>query len=280
MLKQLREDIDAVFARDPAARSRLEILINYPGIHALLLHRAAHGLWTRDFKGAARGLSTLSRFLTGIEIHPGATIGQRFFIDHGMGVVIGETAEIGDDVTLYHGVTLGGTTWQKGKRHPTLENGVIVGAGAKVLGPFTVGQNAKIGSNAVVTKAVPADVTAVGNPARYLSKKTDQKSAHNPLNQRLDYARSIGFQPYATAPDLPDPVAEAVSILLDHMQATDRRIDAMTSTLCALNPAFCDQKNRPFSAEAWAILQTMTQHCSAGCDSVDEQPSAKVNSLD
>ncbi|MEY4517399.1 MAG: serine O-acetyltransferase [Pseudomonadota bacterium] len=270
MLKQLREDIDAVFARDPAARSRLEVLLTYPGIHALLLHRAAHGLWTHDFKGAARGLSTFSRFLTGIEIHPGAKIGQRFFIDHGMGVVIGETAEIGDDVTLYHGVTLGGTTWQKGKRHPTLENGVIVGAGAKVLGPFTVGQNAKIGSNAVVTKAVPAEVTAVGNPARYLSKKTDPQSAHNPLNQRLDYARSIGFQPYATAPDLPDPVAEAVSILLDHMQATDRRIDAMSSTLCALNPAFCDQKNLPFSAQALAILQTMKQNCSAGCDDPTE----------
>ena len=152
MLKQLKEDIQAVFARDPAARNTLEVLTTYPGIHALIMHRVAHELWTKDCKGSARLLSSFSRFATGIEIHPGAKIGHRFFIDHGMGVVIGETAEIGDDVTLYHGVTLGGTTWNKGKRHPTLEDGVVVGAGAKILGPFTVGKNAKVGSNAVVTK--------------------------------------------------------------------------------------------------------------------------------
>jgi serine O-acetyltransferase len=261
MFKQLQEDIDAVFARDPAARSRAEVLLTYPGIHAIALHRLAHRLWQKDLKGAARGLSTFSRFLTGIEIHPGAQIGRRFFIDHGMGVVIGETAEIGNDVTLYHGVTLGGTTWQKGKRHPTLEDGVIVGAGAKVLGPFTVGKNAKIGSNAVVTKAVPADVTAVGNPARYLTKSsTDQH------DQRQNYARSLGFQAYAIAPDQTDPVSEAVSLLLDHMQATDRRIDAIGSTLCKLNPAFCDQKNDPFSPEALAILDTIKQNCNQTTD--------------
>ena len=247
MFKQLREDIYAVFERDPAARNALEVLLTYPGIHALLAHRLAYQLWQHNFKGSARGISMLSRFVTGIEIHPAAKIGRRFFIDHGMGVVIGETAEIGDDVTLYHGVTLGGTTWQKGKRHPTLEDGVIVGAGAKVLGPFTVGKKAKIGSNAVVTKAVPAGATAVGNPARYVVKTA-------PDPQRDDYARSIGFQAYATAPDLPDPVTEAFQVLLDHMQATDRRIDEIGSTLCQLNPAFCDQKNTPLAADALSMI--------------------------
>lgn len=154
MFKQLKQDIKAVFDRDPAARNVLEVLTTYPGFHAIVMHRLAHGLWQKELKGTARAISAFSRFVTGIEIHPAAKIGQGFFIDHGMGVVIGETAEIGDDVTLYHGVTLGGTTWDKGKRHPTLEDGVIVGAGAKILGPFTVGKNAKVGSNAVVTKAV------------------------------------------------------------------------------------------------------------------------------
>jgi serine O-acetyltransferase len=143
LIKQLREDVQSVFSRDPAARNTLEVIINYPGIHAIALHRVAYSLWQSELKGTARAVSTFSRFLTGIEIHPAAKIGRRFFIDHGMGVVIGETAEIGDDVTLYHGVTLGGTTWQKGKRHPTLEDGVVVGAGAKVLGPFTVGKGAQ-----------------------------------------------------------------------------------------------------------------------------------------
>ena len=166
MFDQVREDIRSVFHRDPAARNTLEVLLNYPGLHAVLFHRLAHGLWTRNFKQLARLLSTFSRWLTGIEIHPGAKIGRRFFIDHGMGVVIGETAEIGDDVTLYHAVTLGGTSWSKGKRHPTLEDGVVVGAGAKVLGPFTVRKNAKIGSNSVVTKEVPEGATVIGIPGR------------------------------------------------------------------------------------------------------------------
>ena len=176
MLKQLKEDIQAVFARDPAARNTFEVLTTYPGIHALIMHRVAHELWNKECKTSARILSSFSRFTTGIEIHPGARIGRRFFIDHGMGVVIGETAEIGDDVTLYHGVTLGGTTWNKGKRHPTLEDGVVVGAGAKILGPFTVGKNAKVGSNAVVTKAVPEGATAVGNPARFILKDKNKAS--------------------------------------------------------------------------------------------------------
>ena len=156
--KAIRSDLDAVLARDPAARSRIEVVLTYPGFHAVLLHRLAHRAWAADFKLLGRWISGLARFLTGIEIHPGATIGPRFFVDHGMGVVIGETAEIGADVTLYQGVTLGGTSLDQGKRHPTLADGVIVGAGAKILGPFTVGKNARVGSNAVVLEAVPEHV--------------------------------------------------------------------------------------------------------------------------
>src|SRR5476651_1210746 len=175
MFKRVLQEIDAVFARDPAARTRLEVFLCYPGFHAMLFHRLSHKLWRHNFKLLARCISLFSLFLTGIEIHPGATIGQRFFIDHGMGVVIGETAEIGDDCTLYHGVTLGGTSWNKGKRHPTLGNGVVLGAGAKVLGPLMVGDNAKIGSNAVVVRDVPAGATAVGIPARIIAEEVDRK---------------------------------------------------------------------------------------------------------
>src|SRR6186713_3043127 len=166
MLDRLREDIAVVFDRDPAARSAWEVLTCYPGLHALVWHRLTHRLWGADFRWLARWLAHWSRWFTGIEIHPGATIGRRVFIDHGMGVVIGETAIIGDDCTLYHGVTLGGVSWNQGKRHPTLGNGVVVGAGAKILGPFIVGDNAKVGSNSVVVKAVPAGATVVGIPAR------------------------------------------------------------------------------------------------------------------
>src|SRR5512134_589401 len=156
MFKNIREDIASVFARDPAARTTFEVLTCYPGLHARIFHRLSNRLWHAGLKWLARFTSHFARWLTGIEIHPGATIGRRFFIDHGMGVVIGETAEIGDDCTLYHGVTLGGTSWNKGKRHPTLEDGVVVGAGAKVLGPIVIAAGAKVGSNAVVTKPVPA----------------------------------------------------------------------------------------------------------------------------
>lgn len=177
-IKQIKqrfsEDIQAVFDRDPAARHTFEVLLTYPGIHALFLHRGAHCLWQHDLKFLARSLSYGSRMITGIEIHPAASIGKRFFIDHGMGVVIGETAQIGDDVTLYHGVTLGGVSWNAGKRHPTLEDGVVVGAGAKILGPFTVGKNAKIGSNAVVVKPVPAGATMVGSAARMITTKSSK----------------------------------------------------------------------------------------------------------
>ena len=155
MFNQIKEDIAVVFERDPAARTHLEIITTYPGVHALIIHRLSHWIWRKRFFWIARFMSYISRWLTGIEIHPGATIGRRVFIDHGMGVVIGETAVINDDCTLYHGVTLGGTSWNKGKRHPTLEQGVVIGAGAKVLGPITIGKGAKIGSNAVVVKDVP-----------------------------------------------------------------------------------------------------------------------------
>ncbi|HLS43664.1 MAG TPA: serine O-acetyltransferase [Paenalcaligenes sp.] len=180
MLKQLREDIACILKRDPAARSRWEILTCYPGLHAILAHRLAHKLWKRNFFWLARFLSHISRILTGIEIHPGATIGNRVFFDHGFGIVVGETAVIGDDCTIYQGVTLGGTSLYKGeKRHPTLENGVVVGAGAQILGGFTVGAGAKVGSNAVVVKPVPAGATAVGNPARVITKDQPSQKAHD-----------------------------------------------------------------------------------------------------
>src|SRR5919106_638788 len=175
MFSRLKEDIACVFERDPAARTAFEVLTAYPGLHAVLIHRVSHFLWTHRFRWFARMLSHIARWLTGIEIHPGAVIGRRFFIDHGMGVVIGETSEIGDDCTLYHGVTLGGTTWQKGKRHPTLKERVVIGAGAKVLGPITIGANARIGSNAVVVKNVPASATVVGVPGQIVTAKKDKK---------------------------------------------------------------------------------------------------------
>lgn len=178
MFSRLREDIACIYKRDPAARSKLEILTCYPGLHAVLIHRLAHRLWKSGFYLIARFISHLNRMFTGIEIHPGAKIGRRVFIDHGLGVVIGETAEVGDDCTIYQGVTLGGTSLYKGtKRHPTLESGVVVGAGAQILGGFTVGQGAKIGSNAVVIKPIPAGATAVGNPARIIFKEDKSSKA-------------------------------------------------------------------------------------------------------
>ena len=178
MFSRLREDIDCIRERDPAARSVWEVLTCYPGLHALIWHRLAHAAWLAGWRWAGRFLSHIGRFLTGIEIHPGATIGRRVFIDHGMGVVIGETAEVGDDCTIYQGVTLGGTSLDKGaKRHPTLGKGVIVSAGAKVLGGFTVGDGARVGGNAVLMQAVPPGATAVGIPARILVKSADAARA-------------------------------------------------------------------------------------------------------
>jgi serine O-acetyltransferase len=226
MFRLMSEDIRAVFDRDPAARSFWEVLTCYPGIHALFFHRLAHWLWARRLRWLARFLANFSRFLTGIEIHPAAQIGRRFFIDHGMGVVIGETAEIGDDVTLYHGVTLGGTSWNKGKRHPTLENGVVIGAGAMVLGPITIATGAKVGSNAVVTKAVPAGATAVGNPARVIDTSEQGR-------QRAAQAEKMGFSAYAVAGDQDDPLAKAIHGLLDHAAETDRRLESLLRELNA-----------------------------------------------
>ena len=223
MFKHLREDIAVVFERDPAARSTWEILTTYPGVHALLLHRLTHRLWKAGFKWVARFIAHLSRWLTGIEIHPAAVIGRRVFIDHGMGVVIGETAEIGDDCTLYHGVTLGGTTWKKGKRHPTLGKGVVIGAGAKVLGPIQIGDGAKIGSNAVVVKDVPAGATAVGIPARILDSERDK--------QRAATAEKMGFSAYAISQDMNDPMVKAIHAILDHIAVNDRRMDLILQTL-------------------------------------------------
>ncbi len=214
MFKSIREDIASVFDRDPAARTTFEVLTCYPGVHARIFHRMAHALWKLNLKWLARFLSHMARWFTGIEIHPGATIGRRFFIDHGMGVVIGETAEIGDDVTLYHGVTLGGTSWKEGKRHPTLGNGVVVGAGAKVLGPIHIGDGAKIGSNAVVVKDVPPGATAAGIPARI-----------------LDQEKKAGFNPYGLSSDQNDPVAKALHGLIGHSVAVDRRIELILQQL-------------------------------------------------
>ncbi len=207
LFKQFRDDIDSILARDPAARSRLEVILCYPGLHAVLFYRVAHGAWKRGWVTLARTLSHIGRMLTGIEIHPGAQIGQRFFIDHGMGVVIGETAIIGNDVTLYQGVTLGGTSLHGGKRHPTLEDNVIVGSGAQVLGGFTVGRGARVGANAVVVKAVPAGATVTGIPAKVVGEA------------KMDFC-AYGL----SSDDLPDPLARAIGSLLEEVSALKSRI--------------------------------------------------------
>ncbi len=219
MFARIREDIACVFERDPAARTTWEVLTCYPGFHALTLHRWSHWLWRHRYFWLARLSSHFGRWLTGIEIHPGATIGRRVFIDHGMGVVIGETAEISDNCTLYHGVTLGGTSWQKGKRHPTLNEGVVVGAGAKILGPITIGAEAKVGSNAVVVRDVPARATAVGIPARVVEPGRD--------HEREEKAEQMGFSAYAVSRNVDDPLSMAFHGLLDHAVETDRRIEVL-----------------------------------------------------
>jgi len=214
MFTRIREDIACVFERDPAARSTWEVITCYPGFHALLIHRLAHRLWRVKLRWLARFVSHVSRFLTGIEIHPGAKVGRRVFIDHGMGVVIGETAELGDDCTLYHGVTLGGTSWNKGKRHPTLERGVVIG----------VGEGAKIGSNAVLVKDVPAGATALGIPARVILDEQDKT--------REEKAAKLGFSAYAvTAKAEDDPLAKAVQGLLDHSVDMDKRIELILNQI-------------------------------------------------
>jgi serine O-acetyltransferase len=215
MFPRLKEEIAVVFERDPAARTTWEVVTCYPGFHAMLVHRLSHRLWGSGLKWLARFVSQIGRWITGIEIHPGARIGRRFFIDHGMGVVIGETSEIGDDCTLYHGVTLGGTSWNKGKRHPTLGRGVIIGAGAKILGPIEIGDGAKIGSNAVVVKAVPPGATAIGIPARIVESHETQGR----------------FAAYAVARDANDPLAQALHQVIEHTADTDRRMAHILSEL-------------------------------------------------
>ena len=236
MFARLREDIDCILERDPAARSRWEVLTCYPGLHALWMHRIAHACWTGGLRWLGRFVSHVSRFLTGIEIHPGAQVGRFVFIDHGMGIVIGETAEIGEGSTIYQGVTLGGTSTVKGaKRHPTLGRNVIVGAGAKVLGGFTVGDGARIGSNAVVVKEVPAGATAVGNPARILHKETDAA--------REQAANRMGFSAYGISQDGDDPLTKALHGLVDHATAQQRVIDQLVVALEKNGIAIDDAKS-------------------------------------
>jgi len=223
---RLREDIACVFGRDPAARNAFDVLTTYPGLHAVMMHRVSHRLWRAGFKWLARLLSNVARLFTGIEIHPGAEIGRRFFIDHGMGVVIGETAVIGDDCTLYHGVTLGGTSWQKGKRHPTLGRDVVVGAGAKVLGPIEIGDGARIGSNAVVVKSIAPAATVVGVPGRVIERPSGETQ-----ERRASTAKRMGFDAYGATRDAPDPVAHAINCMLDHIHALDQRMEAMSQAL-------------------------------------------------
>ena len=235
MFARLKEEIAVVFERDPAARNAWEVITCYPGFHAMLFHRVSHGLWRMRLRWLARFISHMARWLTGIEIHPGATIRRRFFIDHGMGVVIGETAEIGDDCTLYHGVTLGGTSWNQGKRHPTLGKGVVVGAGAKILGPITIGDGARIGSNAVVVKDVPPGATAIGIPARIIEA------------QQMQDGR---FAAYAVVKDLNDPMARALHELIGHSAELDRRIEHILAELQRLGLRIDEQEAHRLDANS------------------------------
>jgi serine O-acetyltransferase len=212
----ITEDIQAVFERDPAVRSKWEVVFAYPGFHAVLLHRGAHWLWTHGQTTLARIVSHLSRFLTGIEIHPGARVGRRLFIDHGMGIVIGETAEIGDDVTLYQGVSLAGTSLEKGKRHPTLEDWVLVGAGAAVLGPITVGRHSRIGAGSVVVNPVPPHSTVVGIPGKVVNEGGKHQPSGRPIID-LDHA------------NLPDPLSRALTTLLEHIEKMEQRLEELSS---------------------------------------------------
>jgi len=221
MWKTVKNDVDSVFERDPAARSTLEVLTCYAGLHAIWGHRLAHWLWLHEFRFLGRWLAQVTRWLTGIEIHPGATIGPRFFIDHGMGVVIGETAEIGSDVTLYHGVTLGGTSLNKGKRHPTLGDRVVVGAGAKILGAITIGEDTRVGANAVVVKSVPANAVVVGVPGQNVARSAPHKAS-----DAIDLNHST----------LPDLMGVTVGSLLQRVEALEKRTHLHGSTVPHIHP--------------------------------------------
>jgi len=233
LLQQIRRDVACVFERDPAARSRIEVLTTYPGVHAIILHRIANKLWLSDWRYLARLIAFLSRFFTNIDIHPGATIGQRFFIDHGAGVVIGETAEVGDDVTLYHGVTLGGTSWNKGKRHPTLGDGVMVGAGAKILGPITLQDKVRVGANSVVIEDVVAGCTVVGIPGKVVQVREAGKM--NPFGIDLDHHL------------IPDPVGKAIACLVERIALLENQLNTVMR-----NPEECDV------CEAQSVCETET----------------------
>jgi serine O-acetyltransferase len=213
VFKRFKEDIDSFIQRDPAAKSRIEVILCYPGLHALMFYRVAHALWIRDWRLMGRFLSHVAKIFTGIEIHPGAKVGRRFFIDHGTGVVIGETAEVGNDVTLYQGVTLGGTALHAGKRHPTLEDGVIVGSGAQVLGPHIIGAGARIGANAVVLEDVPPGVTMVGIPAKMVLGRDKKKDS--------------AFCAYGTPGDMPDPVLRTIEALRAEINTLKNRVDEL-----------------------------------------------------
>mgnify|MGYP000496809757 CR=1 FL=1 len=213
ILEEIKADFKVIFERDPAARNKLEVIFTYPGFHAIVFHRIAHWMWNHRLKLLGRILSHISRFLTGIEIHPGAKIGKGFFIDHGMGVVIGETSEIGDNVTIYHGVTLGGTSFSRSKRHPTIENNVTIGAGAKILGPLTVGSNSKIGANSVVITDVPPNSTVVGIPGKIVRKE------EFPVYPDLEHNK------------LPDPEERLITSLIEHIKKLEKRIDTLENEI-------------------------------------------------
>jgi len=235
MFDRLRDDIASVFARDPAARTTWEVLTCYPGLHALYIHKLARWFWRHGLRWFGRATSHLGRLLTGVEIHPGAQIGRRVFIDHGMGVVIGETAEIGDDVTLYHGVTLGGTSWGKGKRHPTLGNGVVIGAGAKILGPITIGEGAKIGANAVVLKDVPANAVVVGVPGRIVEDVSPEQAAR--------------FAAYAVVQNQDDPTGKAIQTLIEHSHELEQAVATLTERLRRLEEEQAERHREASPAE-------------------------------
>jgi serine O-acetyltransferase len=255
LLALAREDLDCVFARDPAARSRMEVLLTYPGLHAILFHRLAHALWQKGWCFAGRWLGYMARFLTNVDIHPGAAIGRRFFIDHGAGVVIGETAEVGDDCTLYHGVTLGGTTWDKGKRHPTLGRGVVVGAGAKILGAIRVGDGARVGANSVVIREVPAGRTAIGIPARLVGASTTKipkgtQSAGAGVTASSSFNAAINLDHHL----IPDPVGKAIQCLLDRIDTLETQVRDLRGlpepvkvagcNVCAAGELCCEEHGR------------------------------------
>jgi serine O-acetyltransferase len=254
--RQLREDIACVKARDPAARFALEVALIYPGVHAVLWHRIAHRLWRSRLRFLARTLSWFARLVSNVDIHPGATIGRRFFIDHGAGVVIGETAEIGDDVTMYHNVTLGGTSWAPGKRHPTVRDGVLIGAGAKILGPVTVGNNVRVGANSVVIADVPPDMTVVGIPGRIV--RTGRR--RHRIDSRIDLEHHL----------MPDPVGDAIAALIDRIEFLEARLAATQRTLSRqANASHCPVMNDcplPDNAETLPDSTSAT-----GCDAANPE---------